>query len=1019
MPSFPQPLTSPCPASDDQSLDIGRLFADGPVVLFIWHPESGWPVIYVSENVSRLIGYNSTEILDPTFRFFDLLHPDDAQRAADEVRHHLASRSSQFEQFYRLRHKSGEYRWIHDYTQPVYDPTGQVVRIQGYLLDQTPLKQTEANLIAEQTRLRAILEGTNIGTWEWNVQTGTTVFNARWAEMIGYTLAELEPTTIQTWMDHAHPDDLAASAALLEAHFSGNLEYYEAEARMRHKDGHWIWVLDRGRVTTWTKDGKPLLMYGTHQDITPRKQAALELQNSQARLEEAQQLARLGYWEADLQTGSLWWSKTIYAIFGQDPKAFQPSVEAFNQVLHPDDVELVRASEARAVKTGRHDVEHRIILPNGEVRWVHELAASEQDAQGNLIRLIGTVQDITERKNTETALRISESRFQDVAAAAGEYIWETDDQGRYTFLTAPFESLLGIPLDQALGKTPFDFMPKEEADRVAAFFLEKLNRREPFRGLEHYSAHAHGHHVWQRVSGLPMTDEQDRLIGYRGTALDITETKHAIEAVENLSMRFQLAVESATVGIWDYDPVQDVLVWDKTMLELYGVAPDAFPGAYQAWKDGLHPEDAQRTLREFSEALQGRRSFDTEFRIRRPDGGVRWLKAFGQVRRDAAGRATRVVGTNWDITQRKQAELALAENVRHTQAILDNVVDGIITIDEDRIITSYNRAAERIFGYTGSEVLGRNVNMLMPEPHHGNHDEYVRNYLHSGMAKIIGIGREVEARRKNGQTFPMDLSVSEITRNARKIFIGMVRDITDRKRMEKMKSEFVATVSHELRTPLTSISGSISLLLGGALGEFPDPIRQMLDVAHKNSLRLSSLINDLLDMEKIATGKMRFEMRIHEVMDLVEQALRLSAPHAAQYQVTFDLVQRADGALIRVDEQRFQQILANYLSNAAKFSPSGGTVRVGVENDDNRVRIHIRDDGPGIPAEFRSRIFEKFSQADSSDTRQKGGTGLGLAIAKELAEKMSGQVGFDSVEGQGAVFYLDLPRVVDLPPTAG
>jgi len=970
-------------------------------------------VEYVSRNVAGLLGYSPTEILSPSFRFIELLHPDDFQPIVNEVQTHFENLSLQFEQFYRLRHKDGTYRWIHDYTRPIYDRDGQVVRIQGYLLDQTPLKQTEAELIRERSRLQGILEGTNVGTWEWNVQTGETVFNHRWAEIIGYSLDELRPTTIQTWMDLAHPEDLSHSAELLQRHFTGDLDYYECEARMRHKNGHWVWVLDRGRVTTWTKDGKPLLMAGTHQDITQRKLDEIALRNSQARLEEAQRLARLGHWEANLLTGELWWSETIYTIFGEDPQAYTPSVHAFKQAVHPEDLDLMQASQTKAAQTGHYDVEHRIILPNGEVRWVHELANAEMNAQGRMERLIGTVQDITDRKRVEAALRVSEARFQDVAAAAGEYIWELDKDGRYSFLTSPFEALLGIPLDQALGKSPFEFMPPEEARRTSSFFQEKMAENSLFRGLEHCSVHADGHLVWQRVSGLPYFDEQGALLGYRGTALDITETKFAMEEIENLSLRLQLAVESAKVGIWDYDVTSDHLVWDKTMHELHGVNSNDFMGAYSAWQNGLHPEDAPRALNEFRDALKGKKGFDTEFRIRKPDGEIRWLKAYGQVQRNAAGHATRVVGTNWDITQRKQAELALAENARQTQAILDNVIDGIITIDEDRVVTSFNRAAERIFAYPAGEVLGRNVNMLMPEPYHSEHDGYVSTYLQTGVSKIIGIGREVVARRKDGQTFPMELSVSQITRNGSRVFIGMVRDITERKRMERMKNEFVATVSHELRTPLTSITGPISLLLGGALGQLPDQARNMLEMAHKNSTRLANLINDLLDMEKIAVGKMDFAIATQQVMPIVEEAVALVSPQAEQSEVNLAVKDRDDQAMVRVDSRRLQQILSNFLSNAIKFSPPQGTVTVRVLTTQDTVRIQVDDQGPGIPADFRDRIFQKFSQADSSNSRQKGGTGLGLAIAKELANKMQGQVGFDQKITHGASFFVELPLCKD------
>jgi PAS domain S-box-containing protein len=400
--------------------------------------------------------------------------------------------------------------------------------------------------------------------------------------------------------------------------------------------------------------------------------------------------------------------------------------------------------------------------------------------------------------------------------------------------------------------------------------------------------------------------------------------------------------------------------------------------------------------------------------IRAATGQERTLRTMKIGLRNEAGEPTHLLGISLDITEQKAAQLAVQESAQHTQAILDNAVDGIITIDENGLVQSFNRAAERIFAYEAQQVIGRNISMLMPEPYQSEHDGYLSNYRRTSVPKIIGIGREVIGMRQDGSTFPMDLAVSRAARQGKPLFIGLVRDITERKRVEQLKTEFVSTVSHELRTPLTSISGALGLVCGGALGAVSDQAKTMLDMAYKNSQRLTHLINDLLDMEKLAAGKMRLDMQSHEIMPLVERAIDSTRAYAQQYQVQLVVTQRLDGVCVRVDAGRLEQVLCNFLSNAAKFSPPGGTVEIAARLHSGTVQVSVTDHGPGIPAEFRHRMFQKFSQADSSDTRQKGGTGLGLAISKELIERMNGLVGFESQEGQGSRFHFELPVLQQL-----
>ena len=239
----------------------------------------------------------------------------------------------------------------------------------------------------------------------------------------------------------------------------------------------------------------------------------------------------------------------------------------------------------------------------------------------------------------------------------------------------------------------------------------------------------------------------------------------------------------------------------------------------------------------------------------------------------------------------------------------------------------------------------------------------------------------------------------------------MIRDITDAGKVEQLKREFVATVSHELRTPLTSIRGSLGLLSAGALGELPEHVRRLIDMAARNTERLTFLINDLLDIEKIEQGRMHFEPHEELLEPLLHQAVEAQQGYAHLCNVHIRLQGDGSNPRVFVDAQRLTQVLSNLLSNAIKFSPARSDIVVQWERIGASCRVAVIDQGPGIAPDFRERIFQKFSQADSSDTRAKGGTGLGLAISKALIEHMGGTIGFESESGRGATFFFVLPVV--------
>lgn len=357
----------------------------------------------------------------------------------------------------------------------------------------------------------------------------------------------------------------------------------------------------------------------------------------------------------------------------------------------------------------------------------------------------------------------------------------------------------------------------------------------------------------------------------------------------------------------------------------------------------------------------------------------------------------------------EQMTLEVRERENRMNAIVDGILEAIVVIDSAGRVESFNPAAERMFGHTAQEIIGQSFLSLLPEPYRSEYAAYLRSYIETGEARVIGQARELMGQRIDGTLFPIELSVSRIEIKGQLMFTGIVRDITERQKVERMKSEFVSTVSHELRTPLTSIRGSLGLIAGGATGELPAKMRQLIDIAYSNSGRLVRLINDILDIEKIESGKIVVALQTYALMPLIEQSLVENRSYAEQHDVKYLLEQRLDGAMVNVDSDRFMQVMANLLSNAAKFSPPNADVTISVSKVSDRVRIAVTDRGVGVPEAFYDKIFQKFTQADSSDTRQKGGTGLGLAISKILVERMHGTLAFESSPNQGATFYFDLP----------
>lgn len=361
----------------------------------------------------------------------------------------------------------------------------------------------------------------------------------------------------------------------------------------------------------------------------------------------------------------------------------------------------------------------------------------------------------------------------------------------------------------------------------------------------------------------------------------------------------------------------------------------------------------------------------------------------------------------YNLQNNQLQEFIKKENYMRT--VLNSITDGIITIDRNCIIDSVNPSVEILFGYTKEELTGKDFSMLATECSRCKHDFLSET---CPLAQRLLQDQELLARTKDNKEIIIEVGVSDIDLDNRGLYVFVVRDITKRREAEKIKDEFISVVNHELRTPLTAIKGSLDLVSGGALGEVPEFLNELLTIAKDNSVRLLNIVNDILDTEKITADKLKLNYSVFKISDLINEAVKLNESYAKQYEVQYVITETSD-KLINSDYNRLLQVMANLLSNAAKFSPIGENIEIKSEVKNGKIRVSISDKGVGIPAIFRKSIFKKFYQVDSSDIRKRGGTGLGLSISKGLLEKMSGHIDFESEIGQGTTFYFEIPLYID------
>ena len=613
-----------------------------------------------------------------------------------------------------------------------------------------------------------------------------------------------------------------------------------------------------------------------------------------------------------------------------------------------------------------------------------------------------------ERNRTEARLREQEKQHQLVTSSVPAMIAYVDSGHRLKFHNQAVEKLLDLPaarldnrhLAEVLGTEHYKaILPEVEL----ALRGERVDYEREWRGNDKHLQYLAG-------SFIPDRDENGAVRGFFAMIIDVSARRFAEEALRASEERWKFALEGAGEGVWDRNIRTGEVVYSRRYKEMLGFADEEFPNRREEWEKRLHPEDRPRVMADQQAYVDGNSpAYACEYRMRCKDGSWKWILSRGMVvSRDADGSPLRIIGTHADISERIRQQ----EEITRINERLDLALQGsrlaIWDVDAATGSAYLSEGWAEMLGDAPRETFTDAASLL--ELVHPDDRERV---LATTVAAIKGASPEYHmehrVRIRNG-SWKWILSHGRVVKRdaaGRALRItGTNADITARKEIERMKNEFISVVSHELRTPLSSIVGSLGLLVGKP--GLSEEAQTLIRVARDNSQRLVRIVNDILEFEKLDSDTVKIPLEPVELEALLAAAIQANQGYAAQYGVSLALADSDAPAWVNANTDKLMQVMANLLSNAAKFSPRGARVEVRQARCQGVFRVSVTDPGPGIPKEFQARIFDRFAQADSSTSRQRGGTGLGLAICKMIIDKLGGNIGFISTPGVGTTFYFDL-----------
>lgn len=893
---------------------------------------------------------------------------------------------------------------------PIYLENGEVGGVLVTVIETTNKKKAEDALIESKEQLEFAIEAADLATWDYRPITGKFTASSRLKDWFGLHVdGEIDLQDAINSINDADRERVAT--AINNALDPAGDGQYDIEYGITNPIKK-ITRIVRARGMAWFGDDKVAYrLNGTLQDVTREATARIKIEAAEMRLRLAVDSARLGTYELDLRNGNNIYSQQTYEIFGLDPQGTWTH-EDLKNALHPEDM-LVRdyAYEA-ALANGLLLYEARIIWQDGSTHWIRNRATVTYENQVP-VRMYGTILDITDEKESEKKLKLAKEQLELIFNNVPASVQLRDKKGRLLYINDQAAALTGFKnagemieqgdLESVFNKVSETLDILDEAGKPLAFenspTAVTLKTGKPVEGVYSFVKKNSGESLWVLSKSSALFDEYGEVSMVISTSIDITQQKNSEIKIKESEERFRNLADQAPLWVWMVAENLEVEYANNVLLRFFGLNHYSDLTA-PTWEKFVHPDDLESVYEILGKAAAG--SVSLEYRVKNISSGAYEWMLMHAVPRIIDKKFSGFIGTCVNINESKLAMQQLSESEVRFRLLADSMPQFVWSGDAEGNLNYFNQS---VFNYSGLSPEYVFEHGWLQIVHPDEQEENIKQWLHA-IKTGTDFNFEHRFKRYDGQ-YRWQLSRAVPQRGADgniQIWVGTSTDIQEIKEHDQQKDYFISSASHEMKTPLTTVKGYLDLLLL-SLQDKEHSSYLYASRASKGLNKLEKLIAELLDMSKMHNGKLNYNVIDFDFDETLAQTIE-NAKHITN---KHEIIKDSNCSLqLRADKDRVEQVLINLLTNAIKYSPTGGKVIVRAEAKNGYLEVSVKDFGIGMLPDHVDKIFQRYYRVKEHEGHFQG-LGIGLFICSEIIKSHNGKIWAESETGKGSTFHFTLP----------